>query len=317
MPGVFISYRRIDSAGFAGRLFDHLSRTFGRNRVFMDNEGSIERGADFPAVIEQAVQASDAMIVVIGRQWLTCVDVEGQQRLSKPDDWVRNEIALALRRDILLLPVLVDGAAMPSPEQLPENLHHLARKQASEITSTRWDYDVGQVVKTLERTMTPNPTAVPPTRNKILWAAALAIVVALAAGYYSFKETGLSTPTVDAPLAKLDAQDLRGFWRDDDGKLYKIVQRDGGDFDMGRIDPPETDPVYRVVHVKDRSIEIAIGVLPSGTQQAVANLELSVDGNVMAGLLKSTQIEDTPQNWVLRRTSGEPATLNQPRKSTP
>jgi hypothetical protein len=153
--GVFISYRRIDSAGFAGRLFDHLSRHFGSHQVFMDIEGGIERGADFPEEINKALQSAAAMIVVIGQQWLVCTDAEGNRRLDKPDDWVRHEVAFALRRNILLLPVLVDNVSMPSPEQLPGDIIELARKHASDIRNSSWDYDVGQITKSLERVLQP------------------------------------------------------------------------------------------------------------------------------------------------------------------
>jgi hypothetical protein len=308
MPGVFISYRRIDSAGFTGRLFDHLSRHFGRHQVFMDIEGGIERGADFPEVIEKAVGSAEAMIVVMGRQWLSCVDDAGKRRLDNPDDWVRSEIAAALQRNILLLPVLVDGGSMPAANQLPEDISRLARKQASEISSTRWDYDLAQLIKILERVI---PVArSDPSREKkpALWAVPTGILIAaiaLGLGYYWWKATPMPQPMQETPKTIVQASDLRGDWRDDRGQLYRIVPRKDGGFDMGRIDPPETDPVYRIVRVNDRSIEISIGVLPSGTQQAIGNLELSVDGNTMSGLLRSTQIDDTPQNWVLRRSPGE------------
>lgn len=306
MPGLFISYRRIDSAGFTGRLFDHLSRHFGRHHVFMDIEGGIERGADFPEVIEKTVQSADAMIAVIGRQWLSCVDDTGKRRLDNPDDWVRNEIAAALQRNILLLPVLVDGGSMPAANQLPEDISRLARKQASEISSSRWDYDLAQLIKILERVIPVAGSEKPPAKKNPLWVLPTIIAftaIALGLGFYWWKTAAMPQPAQEMAKTIVRASDLEGNWRDDRGQLYKIVPRKDGAFDMGRIDPPETDPVYRIVRVNDRSIEISIGVLPSGTQQAVGNLELSVDGNIMSGLLRSTQIDDSPQNWVLRRSS--------------
>ena len=326
MPGLFISYRRIDSAGFTGRLFDHLSRHFGRHHVFMDIEGGIERGADFPEVIEKAVQSADAMIAVIGRQWLSCVDDTGKRRLDNPDDWVRNEIAAALQRNILLLPVLVDGGSMPAANQLPEEISRLARKQASEISSSRWDYDLAQLIKILERVIPVAGSDQPPAKKKALWvlpAGILFAAIALSLGFYWWKTAPMPKPAQEAPKPIVQASELQGNWRDDRGQLYKIVPRKDGGFDMGRIEPPDTDPVYRIVRVNDRSIEISIGVLPSGTQQAVGNLELSVDGNMMSGLLRSTQIDDTPQNWVLRRSSEQapkpvpppPTTADSPAKT--
>src|SRR5262245_24510784 len=113
MSGIFISYRRADSAGFAGRLWADLSRHFGKPRVFMDIEGGIARGADFPDAIGRALGNATAMVVVIGQHWLNCIDDNSNRRLDNPDDWVRCEIASALERKLLVLPVLVDGALMP------------------------------------------------------------------------------------------------------------------------------------------------------------------------------------------------------------
>lgn len=159
MAGIFISYRRVDSKAYSGRLFDRLTRHFGRGAVFMDVEGGIARGEDFAQALERAVNSVDAMVVVVGRQWLTCADAGGRRRLDHPQDWVRSEVAAALARGILLLPVLVDGASMPRESDLPENITALARKQASEISDSRWDYDVGQIVRVLEQMVPPQPEA--------------------------------------------------------------------------------------------------------------------------------------------------------------
>lgn len=174
MGGIFISYRRIDSKVYAGRLFDRLSRNFGRRTVFMDVEGGIARGEDFAQALEGAVNSVDAMVVVIGRQWLACTDDQGRHRLDIPADWVRGEVAAALARKIRLLPVLVDGAGMPREGDLPANITALARKQASEISDTRWDYDVGQIMKVLEQVVPPqsepddHPSPWPGRRKKLL-----------------------------------------------------------------------------------------------------------------------------------------------------
>jgi hypothetical protein len=156
-PGIFVSYRRIDSLAYAGRLFDRLSDHFGDDRVFMDIEGGIARGDDFPQAIETALQMAAAVVVLIGRQWVTCTDAHGKRRLDHSDDWVRTEIVTALKRKVLLLPVLVGGAAMPTQSDLPTELQSLTRKQASEISDGRWDYDVGEIIKALERVVPPAP----------------------------------------------------------------------------------------------------------------------------------------------------------------
>jgi len=108
MSRIFISYRRDDSGGWAGRLYDRISQHFGRDHVFMDID-TIEPGLDFVEVIEQAVGSCDALLALIGRQWLTLTDDDGQRRLDNPEDFVRLEIAAALVRNIRVIPVLVQA----------------------------------------------------------------------------------------------------------------------------------------------------------------------------------------------------------------
>jgi formylglycine-generating enzyme required for sulfatase activity len=147
---VFISYRRDDSGASAGRIYDRLVHEFGAGSVFMDIEGSIAHGADFPSEIERALSASSALLVVIGRNWLTCEDAQGQPRIDDKHDWVVNEIATALERGIFILPVLVDRAEMPLEDALPERIRDLARRQACEVRASSWQYDVGQVIDALK-----------------------------------------------------------------------------------------------------------------------------------------------------------------------
>jgi hypothetical protein len=148
---IFINYRRTDSAAAAGRLADRLRNHFDRDAVFMDVEGGISGGEDFTAVIDTAIQAAVAMVVVIGRSWLTCTNERGERRLDEPQDPVVREIVAGLDRRILVLPVLVDGASMPAAAKLPTALRPLARRQACEISGTRWTDDVARIVETLAR----------------------------------------------------------------------------------------------------------------------------------------------------------------------
>jgi hypothetical protein len=151
MSGIFINYRRDDAKGEAGRLFDWLSRYFGKDQVFMDVSGSIEPGLEFDRVIETAVSSCDVLIVVIGKEWLSATDEKGRRRLADPKDFVRLEIAAALRRDIRVIPVLVQEAEMPDEEALPDDLKKLCRRQASELSDNRWEFDTEQLVKVLEK----------------------------------------------------------------------------------------------------------------------------------------------------------------------
>ena len=143
---IFINYRRGDAAGFAGRLSDALGRYFGDGRVFRDIDG-IEGGANFEDVLKQTAQAADAMIVLIGRDWMTITNKSGQRRLHEPDDWVAREITAALERKIPVFPVLIEDAAMPRAEELPESLKPLVRHNAISLSDNRWNSDVARLAK--------------------------------------------------------------------------------------------------------------------------------------------------------------------------
>lgn len=147
--GIFISYRRDDSSGHAGRLFDGLSARFGEEQVFMDID-QIEPGEDFVQVIESAVGSCEILIALIGRNWLASRDESGR-RLDNPNDFVRLEITAALVRGIPVIPVLVQGARMPRPQDLPEDLSALSRRHALELSDLRWKHDVDQLTGVLEK----------------------------------------------------------------------------------------------------------------------------------------------------------------------
>ncbi len=149
MSRIFISYRREDSAGYAGRLYDRLSQHFGADNVFMDID-AIPIGMDFVEVIEEAVGSCDVLIALIGQQWLTTTDAQGRRRLDNPEDFVRLEIKTALDRNIRVIPALIRGASMPRPEDLPDVLQKLARRNALEI-SDRFHQDVDRLIKELDK----------------------------------------------------------------------------------------------------------------------------------------------------------------------
>lgn len=145
MPGVFISYRRDDSAGYAGALLRELNERIGPDQVFMDTE-DIEAGVEFPAVLRQAVQTCDVLLALIGSRWLDARDAQGRRRLDDPSDFVRQEIALALQSGARVIPVLLDGTPMPSADELPEALKPLADRNALAMSNGRWAEDVARLM---------------------------------------------------------------------------------------------------------------------------------------------------------------------------
>ncbi len=149
MNGVFISYRRSDSGGHAGRIHDGLVKYYGDGRVFRDIE-DIAAGDDFVLAIRETLAKYDVVLVVIGPSWLTLTDDSGHRRLDNPKDLVRLEIAEALeRRGTRVIPVLVDGAKMPAAEDLPKPLVPLATRNAFEVLDTRFADDVARLIKTI------------------------------------------------------------------------------------------------------------------------------------------------------------------------
>ncbi len=145
---IFISYRRDDTEGEAGRLFDDLTRAFGDNSVFMDVTG-INPGLDFRKAIDDNVAGCGVLLAMIGATWATITGSSGERRLDDPNDFVRLEIASALARDIAVIPVLVHDAKMPHPDQLPDNLKDLAFRNSVEITHARWNSDVQLLIQAL------------------------------------------------------------------------------------------------------------------------------------------------------------------------
>jgi len=146
MSGIFISYRREDSAAYAGRLYDRLSAQFGADQVFMDVD-DIPPGADFGRQIDAKVASCDAMVVVIGRNWLLTRNAAGQLRLSDPNDFVGLEVSLALQRNVLVVPVLVGGARMPNDEELRADLRDLARRNAVILNDQDFQRDADALLK--------------------------------------------------------------------------------------------------------------------------------------------------------------------------
>ena len=152
---IFISYRRDDTEGEAGRLFDDLVRAYGDSSVFMDVAG-IQPGIDFRKAIDDNVGGCGVLLAVIGTTWATITGKDGNRRLDDADDYVRLEIASALKRSIPVIPVLVHAAKMPSLDQLPDDLKDLRYRNSVELTHARWNSDVELLVTALKNYVTAN-----------------------------------------------------------------------------------------------------------------------------------------------------------------
>jgi hypothetical protein len=155
-PRVFISYRREDSEGHAGRLYDALTARFGAEQVFMDVD-AIPLGVDFAQVIEKAVGSCDVLIAVIGREWLSIEGSDGHRRLDNPDDFVRLEIRAALSRDVRVIPTLVHGAQMPGADKLPEDISGLVRRNGIQLRGDSWGAGITHLINAIENVPGSHP----------------------------------------------------------------------------------------------------------------------------------------------------------------
>ncbi|MFD2822654.1 toll/interleukin-1 receptor domain-containing protein [Lacinutrix iliipiscaria] len=163
---IFISYRRSDTQGYAGRLSDSLGDYFGENRVFRDIE-DIKGGSEYAKDIESQVSTADAVIVLIGPQWLTTADSDGNRRIDNPNDWVAQEIVMAMEHGIRIFPVLIEGTVLPRAEELPEKLAPILNYNAITISDSKWDADILALGKIIS-------FDIPTTNERILfWVQAL------------------------------------------------------------------------------------------------------------------------------------------------
>jgi hypothetical protein len=218
MSGIFISYRREDSAPYAGRLYDLLSARFGADKVFMDVD-DIPPGADFAAHIGAKVASCDAMIVVVGKHWLASRNDAGQLRLSDPNDFVALEVALGLQRGILVIPALVGGATMPKPSELPQSLRELGQRNALGLRDEEFKRDVDELIGVLGKLPALRLRPEGKSREQqelwhrrkkaLLWKAPLTFSLITFASWWQWRKDGsVPEPPVDAKAVAI----LTGGW---------------------------------------------------------------------------------------------------------
>jgi CHASE2 domain-containing sensor protein len=145
----FICYRREQSGYPANILRNELAQRFGESQVFMD-QAAIAAGQDWPDRLERAVRDASVVLVLIGPGWTDAPSRDASRRLDDPADWVRREIEVALSSEpTAVVPVLLDGATMPTPEALPDALKPLCERQATVLSSARWSEDVNDLVESI------------------------------------------------------------------------------------------------------------------------------------------------------------------------
>jgi hypothetical protein len=181
MTTVFISYRRENTAGEARALFNDLVERLGDKSVFMDVD-SIALGRDFRSVLQETTASCDLMLVIIGRNWADATDERGRIRLENPSDYVRLEIETALKRNIAVTPVLVQGAQMPAPEVLPTEIRDLAYRNGFELGHSRWESDIREMIRRLGLDAPSVPASQPKGRRRLAWVLIPGVLIAAIGG---------------------------------------------------------------------------------------------------------------------------------------
>lgn len=206
--GIFISYRHSDAEGWAGRLRDSLEREL-RVPVFIDTE-AIPLGVDFATYIDEWVQSALAVIAVIGPHWRTATTADGRRRLEDPSDFVRAELACALKHGIPVIPILVAGADPLSPHELPDDLEALSKLQAYTVTGSDWAHDCRKLADGI-RALIGSPSRIP-QRKVMAYLIIAAILVSLGIGttvWIRHQTTTAPSVTIrNASCASLPADDL-------------------------------------------------------------------------------------------------------------
>jgi TIR domain len=191
---IFVSYRRDDSPGTAGRLRDRLADAFGPDSLFMDVD-NIPAGVDFVGHLNAQVAACDVFLAIVGLNWLNTIDETGCRRIDNPDDFVRTEIAAALARSIAVIPITINGARLPKADELPDPLKPLIRRQAVEVRNAQFHRDAEALIEKLHRAL-GNDRVGPygqraavrfrwsSTRGRIMLAFAGALLLACWLGFY-------------------------------------------------------------------------------------------------------------------------------------
>jgi hypothetical protein len=272
VTAIFLSYRRINTSGYAGRLADSLEKHFGEGSVFQDIE-AIAPGSNFVQAIDAAIARCQVLLVLIGDTWLTECGSDGSPRLSDPADFVRLEVAAGLRSGMPVIPVLVRGARMPAESALPDDLKPLVRLQAMELSDTRWDYDVERLANVM-RASTGGRLL---RRRNLLLAGAGIMLVAVAGtvGYFVYRQ----------PL------ELSGQWMLPNGSFWVVLQ------DGRRLTIEETHYDSKQVWkrgagtVDGRRVEFFFETIYGLPRRYEGTLTVASDTRSMSGVVRESNAE--------------------------
>jgi hypothetical protein len=272
MPHIFVSYRREDASGHAGRLYDQLIAHFGDQAVFKDIE-TLAPGTDFVEHIESAIAQSDVVLAVVGRDWLTIVDpATGARRLDDPDDFVRLELSAALRSDARVIPILVRGAAMPAARDLPEDLRPLARRNALELSDQQWQRGIAALVETIESGGADSPG---PAAGGLGSAASLSAEVV----DRSFRQWKVKVRARGEE--KLLVFKMK-HWGDDSLRVDgREVQKQGGKTSGGMLSEHLTASYGFMLPVRGETVPAQLTVAFKSDTLRIVGLQLAVEGRVL------------------------------------
>ena len=198
---IFISYRRIDSAGYAGRIADYFATNQPDVTVFMDIN-SIAPGANFPETIKNSLALSNVMLALIGPQWLQASTEAGLRRLDDPGDFVRLELKHAIEDQLTLVPILLDNTSMPAASDLPQELRPLTQYNAFRLRHEAFRRDAEALAELLK----PQLSTAAPSEH-----------------------AAQSTAAKEEVFEKLVA-DFRDFIAKDDHEVYMIIENDAAQF---------------------------------------------------------------------------------------
>lgn len=292
---IFISYRVRDTQAAAGRLADALKLHFDEDQIFMDID-RIEAGLEFSAVITKYLGSSDVMLAIIGPDWMGYNSETKTYRIHEKNDWVKTEIATAVRRKIRVIPVLLEGGQLPNEDLLPEELKSLLSRQSYEISNKRWKYDSDQLIELLKKLIEPKPVVVstppPPKSNIGVYALVGGLIIAAFFAIKIYKSGGNEEPAkaaaVDSPAQELQplvrVKSVAGKWNNDKKKVTYIIAQTGSSLSVKAYSNLNLLMGVGTGSINEQSVQFNLTIKNyRETFSYPLKATLSADGNELAG----------------------------------